>query len=91
MVLDLVRNFLNSNFFIYYIEDIYQTLLRNLKRPAKLNEATDELIAMTPKPMNTMLEKQSKPDAIQKLLGRRALVNMSVPPTTPGIHFIFHL
>ncbi len=91
MVLDLVRNFLNSNFFIYYIEDIYQTLLRNLKRPVKLNEATDELIAMTPKPMNSMLEKQSKPDAIQKLLGRRALVNMSVPPTTPGVYFIFHL
>lgn len=62
-------------------------LLENLKTPGKLQEATHELTAMTPELMNTMLEKQPKQDAILKLLGRRALVNMSVPPTTPGILF----
>ena len=56
-----------------------------MQNPGQLQEATDELTAMTPEPMNTMFEKQPKQDAIQKLLGRRALVNMSVSQTTPGI------
>ena len=83
----MVISILASNYLTDYIEDIYQTLLENIQSPVKLQEALDELTAMTPEPMNTMLEKQPKQVAIQNLLSRRTLVNMSVPPTTPGILF----
>ena len=56
-----------------------------MQNPVNLQEAIDELTSMTPEPMNAMLEKQPKQDAVQKLLDRRALVNMSVPSTAPGI------
>ena len=56
----MVISILASNYLTDYIEDIYQTLLENIQSPFKLQEALDELTAMTPEPMNTMLEKQPK-------------------------------
>ena len=38
---------------------------------------------MTPTPMNTMLEKESREAAIRKKSTRKGLVAEHVPPTTP--------
>jgi hypothetical protein len=48
-----------------YIEDIYQTYLW-AHQEKKLSAAAAELQDMTPRPMNTMLEKQSKQEAIHR-------------------------
>lgn len=75
--------------FIDYVEEIYQTYLaaHNEKR---LDTALQELIAMTPAPMNTMLTKQSRTDVIQKRAQRKRLAIVDVPPTTPGtVEIIF--
>lgn len=39
---------------------------------------------MTPEPMNTMLTKQPKDEAIKKRKERKLMVVEEVPPTTPG-------
>ena len=39
---------------------------------------------MTPLPMNSMLNKQSKDEAIQKHSARKAMTTIDVPPTNPG-------
>ena len=43
-----------------------------------------KLKEMTPAPMNTMLEKEAKEDALQKMRQRAQLVTREVPPTAPG-------
>jgi hypothetical protein len=43
-----------------------------------------KLKGMTPEPMNSMLDKQSKEDAIAKKRERNKMVVQDVPPTTPG-------
>jgi hypothetical protein len=48
-----------------YVEDIYQVMLSAIQDD-KLEKAKDDLKQMTPLPMNTMLEKQSKAEAIGK-------------------------
>ena len=44
-----------------------------------------ELVAMTPAPMNTMLEKQPRQEAIEKRAQRKSMVVHDVPQTAPGI------
>jgi hypothetical protein len=44
---------------------------------------------MTPLPMNTMLEKQTKQEAIEKRNKRRSIVVQDVPPIVPGIILTF--
>jgi hypothetical protein len=39
---------------------------------------------MTPPPMNTMLEKQPRAEAIKKRLERQSIPIVDVPPTNPG-------
>ncbi len=58
--------------------------LNCVKNPALLKEAADELRDRTPAPMDTMLEKQSRDDAVKKSIERKAMGNVNVPPTTPG-------
>ena len=48
-----------------------------------LEDACKELQEMTPTPMNTMLEKESREAAIRKKSTRKGLVAEHVPPTTP--------
>lgn len=50
-----------------------------------LLEAKAELKRMTPEPMNTMLEKESKESAIQKRTYRKNIVVEDVPPTCQGM------
>lgn len=85
---------ISSAFFLVleYVEEIFQTFLSassdDLKRAiAKLKE-------LTPLPMNSMLQRESKTDAVKKKTDRSKRVVEDVPPTTPGkkAHIqLFHL
>lgn len=44
-----------------------------------------DLSDMTPPPMNTMLVKQPRAEAIQKRDAGKAMAVKDVPPTTPGM------
>lgn len=65
------------------MEDIYQTYLiaHEIK---KLKAAIGELGDMSPAPMNTMLERQSRDEALIKRTQRKGKAVKDVPPTTPG-------
>jgi hypothetical protein len=43
---------------------------------------------MTPAPMNTMLEKQQREEAIKKRDDRKKMPLCDVPPTNPGKYFV---
>ncbi|XP_031559838.1 uncharacterized protein LOC116296014 [Actinia tenebrosa] len=65
-----------------YIEDIYTTFIET-KQEKKLPAAVEELEAMTPAPMNTMLEKQSRNGALQLWKKRKSMVVQEVSGTEP--------
>ena len=50
-----------------------------------LKDAATKLQEKTPAPMNTMLEKQPRAEALQKRAERSKMVTKDVPPTTPSI------
>ncbi|XP_068712164.1 uncharacterized protein [Montipora foliosa] len=64
-----------------YVEEIFQTFMKASKD--NLNDAATKLQEKTPAPMNTMLEKQPRAEAIQKRAERSKMVTKDVPPTTP--------
>lgn len=49
-----------------------------------LKDAASNLQEKTPAPMNTMLEKQPREEALQNRAERSKMVTKDVPPTTPG-------
>lgn len=65
-----------------YVEEIFQTFLSASNDDLK--GAAAKLKQMTPLPMNSMLERESKTDAIKKKTDRSKKVVEDVPPTTPG-------
>ncbi|XP_031563713.1 uncharacterized protein LOC116299222 [Actinia tenebrosa] len=65
-----------------YVEDVYQTMISNINSD-KLKDTIQELKNMTPSPMNTMLQKESKKDAIEKHQRRKTMTVDDVPSTTP--------
>lgn len=69
------------------MEEIFQTYLKATKDD--LESAANKLKEKTPAPMNSMLQKQPKEEAIQKREKRRSMVVVDVPPTTPGTFFYF--
>ena len=69
--------------FSEYVEDIYQTYLVAWEKN-QLKVTMQELSAMNPPPMNTMLEKQAREEAIMKRTERKGKTAKDVPPTTPG-------
>ena len=70
-----------------YVKDIYQAFLVAEDRD-QLGDAMRELHDMNPPPMNTMLEKQSKEEAIEKRTERKGKTVQDVPLTAPGnLHF----
>ena len=72
-----------------YVEEIFQTYLSSTKD--ELSDASGKLKEMTPEPMNTMLDKQPREEAIQKKGERAKMVVEDVPPTcTPGMPGIFN-
>lgn len=64
-----------------YVEEIFQEYLNSTKD--ELEEAARKLKAMTPAPMNTMLEKQPRGEAMEKRDKRAKMVVVDVPPTNP--------
>jgi len=50
-----------------------------------MKDAATKLQEKTPAPMNTMLEKQARAEALQQRAKRIKMVTKDVPPTTPGI------
>ena len=65
-----------------YVEDIFQTFLNASKE--ELVNAVTELKDKTPPPMNVMVEKQSRVEALKKKEARSKMVVQNVPPPTPG-------
>ncbi|XP_067054566.1 uncharacterized protein [Acropora muricata] len=66
-----------------YVEDIYQTLLEAMNTTNCLGSAVRELKEMTPLPMNTMLDKETRESALHSRQKRKKMVPKNVPPTTP--------
>ncbi|KAK3721677.1 hypothetical protein QZH41_013825, partial [Actinostola sp. cb2023] len=66
-----------------YVEEIFQTLQEGIQEKTRLDNAIQELTAMTPAHMDSMLEKQPKEDAIHKRQQRHKLQTKDVPSTTP--------
>ena len=68
--------------FTDYVEGSFQTFWKVTDEERK--NAVKKLKEITPAPMNTMLEKEAKEDALQKKRQRSNLVTKEVPPTAPG-------
>lgn len=71
-------------FIAEYIDGMYDTLVELIHSPDILQNTISELKSITPSFMNTMLEKQSRDEAVKKRAAREALVVVNVPPTIPG-------
>lgn len=61
-----------------YVEKFYQTYLQSPKE--ELKAATIKLQEMTPAPMNSMLEKQPREEALEKRAKRMKMTVEDVPP-----------
>ena len=68
--------------YLDYVEDIYQTLLEAMNTTNCLGSAVRELKEMTPVPMNTMLDKETRESALDSRQKRKKMVPKNVPPTT---------
>lgn len=67
---------INPNF--EYVEEIFQEYLSSSKD--ELEEAARKLKNMNPAPMNTMLQKQPREEAIEKRIKTSKMVVEDVPP-----------
>ena len=68
---------------IDYVEEVFQTMVESIGTE-KIKNAIEELNNLTPPPMNTMLTKQPREEAIAKKRMREAMQLANVPPTNPG-------
>ena len=65
-----------------YVDEIFTKICSSIKTKT-LKKAREELKTMTPPPMNTMLEKQPKSEAIKKREDRRQMQVTDVLPSIP--------
>ena len=77
--------------YLDYVEDIYQTLLEAMNTTNCLGSAVRELKEMTPLPMNTMLDKETRESALDSRQKRKKMVPKNVPPTTPCEYTRVHM
>ena len=77
--------------YLDYVEDIYQTLLEAMNTTNCLGSAVRELKEMTPLPMNTMLDKETRESALDSRQRRKKMVPKNVPPTTPCEYTRVHM
>ena len=63
-----------------YVEDIFQTCMSLSHK--QLSEEAQHIKESTPAPMNTMLEKQSKDEAIKQWKDGKSMAASDIPPTT---------
>ena len=73
--------------FSAYVQEIFDTYRNSSKN--SLKDAALKLKDMSPKPMDSMFEKQTREEALKKRSDRRAMVILDVPPTTPGTVPVF--
>ena len=66
-----------------YVDAIFATICGSIKAKTS-KKAQEELQTMTPPPMNTMLQKQPKSEALKKKEERRRILVKDVPPSIPG-------
>ena len=69
-----------------YVEEIFQTFLQ--ATDDELKNAAKTLKEKTPAAMNSMLNKQTRTEALKKREDRKKMTVKNVPPTTPGKFFI---
>lgn len=62
-----------------YVTEIYQTMIKTPRQ--ELKQLVEELKQQVPEPMHSMLEKESREDAIQKHKSRKLKETVIVPPT----------
>jgi hypothetical protein len=74
-------------FFPGYVQEIYETFLSASKED--LTTAAAKLKEMCPPPMNTMLSKQSRSEAVKKRCERMQMTAQDFPPTIPGTNTLF--
>lgn len=72
-----------------YVEKIYQTYLQSPKE--ELKAATIKLQEMTPAPMNSMLEKQPREEALEKRARRMKMTIEDVPPPVNQVHCYMYM
>ena len=75
---------------IDYVDEIFKTMTEAIENKT-LQDAIDELKKQTPPPMNTMLDKQLREEAIAKKKARDSMTLVNVPPTNPGNNKNKHL
>lgn len=76
--------------FVGYVEEIFQTYLKTSKDD--LDDAASKLKRMTPAPMNTMLEKKPRGEAIKKGKSERVwLLLMFLPQLLVLVTYSFFL
>ena len=77
--------------YLDYVEDIYQTLLEAMNTTNCLGNAVRELKEITPLPMNTMLDKETRESALDSRQKRKKMVPKNDPPTTPCEYTRVHM
>ena len=70
-------------FFKDCVDEMYETIVDAILGK-KVEKKMEEIKNETPAPLNTMLEKQPRSDAIQKKKIREGMLIHNVPPTNPG-------
>ncbi|XP_028414075.1 uncharacterized protein LOC114537143 [Dendronephthya gigantea] len=66
-----------------YVDEIYNTMADAIINKNELEKAMEDIKKETPLPMNTMLEKQPRNEAIEKKKARESMSIVDVPPTNP--------
>ena len=69
-------------FTLDYVEEIFQTYLKASK--GDLRDAAQKLKEKSPAPMNEMLQKEPRDEALRKREERSKMIVRDVPPTKPG-------
>ena len=69
-------------FTLDYVAEIFQTYLKASK--GDLRDAAQKLKEKSPAPMNEMLQKEPRYEALRKREERGKMIVRDVPPTTPG-------
>ena len=65
-----------------YVEEIFQTYLK--ASMGDLKDAAQKLKEKSPAPMNELLQKEPRDEALRKREERSNMIVKDVPPTTPG-------
>ena len=76
-------------YLVDYVQELYDTICN--ASGADLKFAAGKLTAMTPTPVSSSLDKQSKDEAVKKALSRRNITIDNVPPTTSGTVYMYNL